>query len=53
MSKRDLFRLEDLKKQVTYILSRRPDEFGLVPDEEGFINYFLRRYLAVHKKRYP
>lgn len=37
MSKRDLFRLEDLKKQLTYILSRRPDEFGLVPDEEGFI----------------
>ncbi len=37
MSKRDLFRLEGLKKQLIYILGRRPDEFGLVPDKEGFV----------------
>jgi len=37
MSKRDFFRLEGLKKQLIYILGKRPDEFGLVPDKEGFI----------------
>ena len=24
---------------------------GLEKDEEGFVSYFLRRYLSVHKKR--
>ncbi len=37
MSKRDLFRLESLKKLILYILSRKPDEFGLLPDKDGFI----------------
>ena len=37
MSKRHLFQLEGLKKELIYILGKRPDEFGLVPDREGFI----------------
>lgn len=37
MSKKDFFRLEGLKKELIYILSKRPDEFGLVPDKEGFV----------------
>lgn len=28
---------EQLLKLITYILERHPDEFGLVPDDEGFI----------------
>lgn len=31
---------------------RRSYYKALGKDEEGFVNYFLRRYLAVHKKRY-
>ena len=37
MSKRDTFKLEEIKKQMNYILSRSPDEFGLLPDSEGFV----------------
>jgi putative RNA 2'-phosphotransferase len=29
---------KQLAKLIEYILRRRPDEFGLVPDEEGFIS---------------
>ncbi|VTR71292.1 Phosphotransferase KptA/Tpt1 [Desulfosarcina cetonica] len=29
--------IEKLAKFLTYILGRRPDEFGLVPDERGFV----------------
>lgn len=28
---------QQLAKFIAYILGRRPDEFGLVPDEEGFV----------------
>ena len=28
---------EQLKKLMIYVLGRRPDEFGLAPDEEGFV----------------
>lgn len=28
---------DSLQKFLNYVLGRRPDEFGLVPDEEGFI----------------
>lgn len=31
---------------------RRSYYKALQRDEDGFVNYFLRRYLAVHKKRY-
>ena len=27
-----------LRKFMTYVLGRRPDEFGLVPDQEGFVH---------------
>lgn len=29
--------VEKLSKLLTYVLGRRPDEFGLVPDEEGYV----------------
>lgn len=28
---------KELAKMLTYILGRRPDEFGLVPDKEGYV----------------
>jgi putative RNA 2'-phosphotransferase len=28
---------KELRKLMTYVLGRRPDEFGLVPDHEGFV----------------
>ena len=31
---------------------RKPYYKALQKDEEGFVSYFIRRYLAVHKKRY-
>jgi|SRR3989344_4068332 len=31
---------------------RRPYYKALQKDEEGFTNYFLRRYLTIHRKRY-
>ncbi len=37
MSKREEFRKETLKKMIFYILGKRPDEFGLLPDREGFV----------------
>ncbi len=37
MSKREVFRLEELKRLMNYMLSRRPDEFGLLPDSEGYV----------------
>lgn len=30
--------VEKLSKFLSYVLGRRPDEFGLVPDGEGFVN---------------
>jgi putative RNA 2'-phosphotransferase len=32
-------RVEDLGRFLIYVLGRRPDEFGLVPDPDGFIKY--------------
>ena len=37
MSKRELYRLEGLKKQLIYMLGKRPDEFALLPDKDGFV----------------
>lgn len=31
-------KIEDLEKELSYILGRRPDEFGLIPDQEGYIS---------------
>ena len=32
-------KVETLSRFLLYILSRRPDEFGLVPDKDGFVKY--------------
>ncbi len=37
MSKKNLQKQEGLEKLLRYILGVRPDEFGLWPDEEGFV----------------
>ena len=40
MSKRHQQRnVTELSRMLTYILAYRPDEFGLIPDEEGFVRY--------------
>lgn len=31
-------KIEDLEKELSYILGRKPDEFGLIPDQEGYIS---------------
>jgi len=28
---------QNLAKMLAYVLGRRPDEFGLIPDAEGFV----------------
>jgi len=40
-------KLDKLSRMMVYMLGRRPDEFGLVPDREGFVTYkeLLRAYL--------
>jgi len=49
MSKKDLFKLEALKRLLIYILGKNPDEFGLVPDKEGFIK--IKELLqAIHEE---
>ena len=37
MARRDRIRVENLARLMTYMLGHRPDEFGLVPDPEGFV----------------
>jgi putative RNA 2'-phosphotransferase len=39
VNKKNLIRSEDLGRLMIYILGRSPYEFGLVPDEEGFVPY--------------
>lgn len=39
MHRRNRIRVENLSRFLNYILAHRPDEFGLVPDTEGFIGY--------------
>jgi putative RNA 2'-phosphotransferase len=38
LAKRQQFQSEGLAKMLSYVLGRRPDEFGLVPDAEGFVS---------------
>ena len=41
--------LEKLAKFLTYVLGRQPDEFGLIPDSEGFVR--IKELLkAVHEE---
>lgn len=37
MHKKAQIKVTDLSRFLTYLLAHRPDEFGLVPDAEGFI----------------
>ncbi|MGD8389671.1 MAG: hypothetical protein PVG49_21165 [Desulfobacteraceae bacterium] len=37
MSKRHRFQVEELARFLIYMLGHRPDEFGLVPDSDGFV----------------
>ncbi|MBN2062758.1 MAG: RNA 2'-phosphotransferase [Deltaproteobacteria bacterium] len=39
MSKKSKFRTENLSSFLIYILGHRPYDFGLLPDQEGFISY--------------
>lgn len=41
--------LQKLSKFIAYVLGRRPDEFGLAPDSEGFVK--IKEFLkAVHEE---
>lgn len=33
------FKIDDLSRFLVYILGHRPDEFGLVPDSDGYVTY--------------
>jgi len=39
LHRRNRIRVENLSRLLSYILGHRPDEFGLVPDREGFVSY--------------
>ncbi|MEW6667204.1 MAG: RNA 2'-phosphotransferase [Thermodesulfobacteriota bacterium] len=39
MHKRTQFKVDSLSHLLSYILGHRPDEFGLLPDPEGFVPY--------------
>lgn len=43
------FKRDDLARFLIYILAHRPDEFGLVPDEEGFVP-FKELLQAIHEE---
>lgn len=49
MQRKRQIKVEDLSRLLVYILGHRPDEFGLVPDDEGFV--LLKELLqAVHEE---
>jgi putative RNA 2'-phosphotransferase len=37
--RRTQFKIDSLSHLLSYVLGRRPDEFGLVPDPDGFVPY--------------
>lgn len=39
MSKKNRIRTDNLSRFLVYVLGHRPDEFGLVPEEGGFVTY--------------
>jgi len=39
LQKRHHIKVESLSRFMVYILGHRPDEFGLVPDTDGFVSY--------------
>lgn len=49
VTKRSQIKSHNLARLMSYILGHRPDEFGLVPDEEGFVPY--KEFLwAIHEE---
>ncbi|MBW1920237.1 MAG: hypothetical protein JRI81_08455 [Deltaproteobacteria bacterium] len=50
MQRKNQIRIDNLARLMVYILGHRPDEFGLVPDEDGFI--MLKELLwALHEEQ--
>lgn len=39
MPKRQQIKVDNLYRLISYILGHRPDEFGLIPDRDGFVTY--------------
>lgn len=50
MHKRQQIKVDNLARFIVYILGHRPDEFGLVPDGEGFITY-KELLWAIHEEK--
>ena len=49
VSKKNRFRMEEISRFMVYVLGHKPYEFGLVPDEEGFVT--VKELLqAVHEE---
>ena len=49
MTRKDRIRVEKLARLMTYMLGHRPDEFGLIPDHEGFVS--IKEMLqAIHEE---
>lgn len=49
MPKKDRIKADNLSRLMIYILGHRPDEFGLVPDREGFVT-FKELLWAIHEE---
>jgi putative RNA 2'-phosphotransferase len=49
MSKKSQIRVDNLSRLMLYILGHRPDEFGLVPDQDGFVP-FKELIWALHEE---
>ena len=48
MAEKHLRKVEILSRLMSYILGNRPDEFGLVPDREGYVG--MKEFLqAIHE----
>ena len=49
MTKKHRIKVRNLSRFITYILGHNPDEFGLVPDRDGFIT-FKELLWALHEE---
>lgn len=50
MPKKNRIRTDNLCRLLVYILGHKPDEFGLVPDREGFVSY-KELLWAIHEEQ--
>jgi len=48
--RRNQIRVKDLSRFMVYVLGHRPDEFGLVPDRDGFVSY-KELLQAIHEEQ--